>query len=391
MLLPYLVNDPTMNRVIGTLAGCCAVAVLGGWSGDTAHASAASIGLTGSHAHHVTHHSSAVSNTADSVIKWDSTGWSGRIVVGEYMTGIGCPLCQAHEYAFDSLMKRYPRTVFIPLAYHFGDNVPISNPKDSILKRMWGWYDFWSHLADDSTLRKAGHFPAIFSDTGINGEPNWDDWIDGHSVPGKLVDQIDAELHKAPEAVLHLEATPHGGKIVAKVQVESLSGSHQDVYVRMAVVEDTVNLVVTDTSKLPDYRRPGGEYAYRLNHYMVVRSAARDPKNPSKYTMGIPLHGSGTVTYTFDMAKTQEQRLHFRALQMGTVKPKSEWDNEFVRWMADNRDQYSGFGGMEGWTMDPKRLYLVAFVQDAHTGDVLQTQMVHVNTGLQGELLKLPK
>jgi hypothetical protein len=41
------------------------------------------------------------------------------------------------------------------------------------------------------------------------------------------------------------------------------------------------------------------------------------------------------------------------------------------------------FPDAQDWRMDPRRLHVVAFVQDAHTGEVLQAAMVRVPPGLQ--------
>ena len=116
-----------------------------------------------------------------------------------------------------------------------------------------------------------------------------------------------------------------------------------------------------------------------MNHYMVVRAASHS----GGYPLGSILNGIGTVTYTFDMAKSQEQRL-LRRKQVGILGE--------ARRKRDPEDQWNvaGFADKGNWTVDPTRLFVVALVQDVRTGDVLQAQMVHVNTGPYGELLQLP-
>jgi len=311
----------------------------------------------------------------DSFTKWDSTAWTGRVVVGEYFTGVYCGFCQPRERAFDALIQRYPSTAFIALAYHFPPSVPLANPSDSLLERVEAWY---GKPGEDST-------EGLF---GWRSGQEWDDWIDGlgtssdncdnpgcPTLYGTMAKAIDADLHKEPEAVLHAEATPRGGKVVAKVQVTSLSPSNRDVYVRMLVVEDTVRLEIADSSRI-------GNVGYdpkqdRLDHYMVVRAASRS-KN---YSLGTLLHGNGTVSYTFDMGKLGEQLLRNRKIALN-VKDTNN--------MRENRKWGAEFISKRNWIMEPARLHLVALVQDVHTGSVLQARMIPVEPGVHGSLLKLP-
>jgi len=240
-------------------------------------------------------------------------------------------------------------------------------------------------------------------------EFEWDDWIDGRATQihyglddkvavlvKDMERKVDSELHKAPEAVLQTEARVQGGTIVAKVQVKSLTPPHSDVYVRMLVVEDTVNLEYTDPSQghvsratlAAYYHWVKAGYTVRLNHYMVVRAASRDNRYPAKYPMGELLHGTGTVSYTFDMVKDQRQRLRNRSLVLGELQPQSELDSYHLdSWKTSGS---AIFADIKNWKLNPTRLHLVTLVQDAHTGDILQTQMIPVNTGRHGELLKLP-
>jgi hypothetical protein len=293
----------------------------------------------------------------------DSTAGTERIVVGEYLTGVGCSACQAHEEAFDSLLQRYPSTQFIALAYHGTINYPLADPVDSLWERMYDWYG-------KPALHITGVFPQKYEE----------DWIDGHATESmsfafgddpvafnvhSMATAIEAQRKRAPEAVLQIDATPNTGKLVTHVRVDSLAPEHHDVYVRLLVVEDTVRLKRTapfDTGYYP-----------RATHYMVVRAAARD----AAHTMGLPLHGPGTITYTFDMAKVQARILRSWALGAGAV-PGSE-EKEAAQ---DLKSLFAVFSDKSNWTINPARLHVVALVQDAHTGDVLQAAMIPVGRGL---------
>lgn len=300
---------------------------------------------------------------------YDSTGGPSRVVVGEYHTGVACAPCQAHEEAFDSLLHRYPMTQFITLAYHQTINFPIADPADSLYERMRRWYGF--------TSAEPGLLP---------GNKNSEDYIDGHATTNsnilalvqgqgvlaskfyrKMLTAVETELRKVPEAVLHVEARPSGGDLMTQVRVESLAPGHPDVYVRICVVEDTVLLKQALTA----------QGTFRSNHYMVVRSVAYDATHP----MGLPLHGQGTVSYTFALAKEQQRLLHYWALGHGPV-PQTDDDSTLAQ-IQDVKVLFSRFPDKQNWVMNPARLHVVAFVQDARTGDVLQAAMIPVGVGLR--------
>lgn len=300
----------------------------------------------------------------------DSTNGTGRVVVGEYLTGVACVACQAHEAAFDSLLRHYPSTQFIALAYHGTVNYPIADPADSLWQRMYAWY---GAIGGDPK----GLFPNQYHD----------DWIDGHgtadnmlSLTGEdlapkyyqaMVTAIETERKKAPEAVLHVDATPAGGLLKTRVRVDSIAPGHAELYLRIVVVEDTVHLT----------RAPGSTSGLRLDHSMVVRAAARDAAHP----MGLPLHGPGQISYTFELGKEQTRILRWWQLGAGAA-PGSESE---AAGAEDLKVLFPTFIEKRNWLINPERLHVVAFVQDAHTGDVLQAAMIPVPAGPHGPLLKL--
>ena len=320
-------------------------------------------------------HVSSISHTSSARARFvvDSTGATGRVVVGEYLTGTFCPGCQAHEQAFDSLLHQYPSTQFIALAYHGSVNYPIADPADSVWERMYSWY------GQAGRGREKGLFPNQYHD----------DWIDGHgtmdnmlSLSGEdlrpkyyraMVNAIETELHKAPEAVLHVEATPHGGTLQTRVHVESLAPNRAETYVRILVVEDTVRL-----QRAPQFDK-GGPYP-RVEHYMVVRAFAHD----ATHVLGLPLTGPGTVSYTFDLAQAQARLLRWWQLGMGAAPGSQEKETA-----EDVKQMFSIFSDKANWLIHPSHLHVVAFVQDAHTGEVLQAAMIPVAAGSNGTPLKL--
>jgi hypothetical protein len=315
-----------------------------------------------------------VSDTVVSTSPWNSTGWKGRVVVGEYLTGISCLACQPHEWAFDGLLRRYPARVFIALAYHGTENFPIADPVDSLWERMYAWYGLRGQRVDGP----AGIFP--------RAETEWDDWVNGHSahdIPGSgsvniqhnlfdpMARAIDSALRTEPEAAIRVHLVATGGKLTTQVTVDSVSRKHRNLYVRILLVEDTIRL----DPVLPDSLK---EIRVRKDHYMVVRSAARR----GRYTMGIPLHvpsGHGRLTYTFDVERLQQSHLRYYTLHEAAF-PDSGKSLEGV--FLDR--VFAFFPNRDDWTMNPERLHVVAAVQDATTGEVLQAQMVPVPTGPAG-------
>lgn len=119
----------------------------------------------------------------------------------------------------------------------------------------------------------------------------------------------------------------------------------------------------------------------QLTHYMVVRGAASE----AKHSLGLLLHGPGKVSYTFNLAKSQQSILNLHKLGLG-MPPKAGSDTNNLDLI---KEVVSGFPDERAWLINPARLHVVAFVQDVHTGDVLATKMIAVNAGPHGELLKL--
>ncbi|HXC24493.1 MAG TPA: hypothetical protein VNU46_01160 [Gemmatimonadaceae bacterium] len=323
---------------------------------------------------------------------WDAaqSGWAGRMVVGEYITGTFCGPCQYHEEAFNALLRRYPASAFISLAYQEEVNPPLGDPADSNQVHLVGWYGV------------GGSPPGLFGDRGF------DDWIDGHSTPGapenalegqhvfaSMVPVIDAELQRPPEAFVRVQATVQGGQVIATVHVDSLTGRHAQVFLRLLLVEDTVTLV----SPHIEQRWTGLDSLHvahpfvrplRREYHMVVRASAHMPG----LSLGLPVQVPGTVQYPFDVAAIQRRHQHYYQVATQQVPPVLEQDSVHrylqpymdADWLADFQDYMGMFTALQDWTINPQRLHLVAFVQDAHSGAVLQAAMVPVD----GRQLILP-
>jgi hypothetical protein len=269
--------------------------------------------------------------------------------------------------------------VFIPLAYHGVFNVPIANAADSLWERMHVWYN------TSSIPLYIPPTPGHPSPPGIlPKQAAWDDWINGHSRIDEraiysaeagyttMVRAIDSLLRTPPAARLHVQATWHAtwhaNQLVTEVTVDSLAPEHRDVYVRLVLLEDTVRLIF-DTSAHAVHRT-------KVEHYMVVRSAARTAALP----LGLPLHaprGHGTVTYTFDVGRLQRDLLANKHIGMGMI-PASQLTPDRAEEIEEMKRIFALFPDDRNWMLDSTRLHVVAFVQDPRTGDILQAQMVRV-------------
>jgi hypothetical protein len=118
---------------------------------------------------------------------------------------------------------------------------------------------------------------------------------------------------------------------------------------------------------------------------MVIRAAARTDKFP----LGLPLstqQGKGQLSYTFDVARVQQRLLRIRALGLGESSGTSESEVELTQ---DLKGLISLFPDRRDWTLNPARLHIVAFVQDAKTGEVLQAQMMPVQNSPHDKRLEI--
>ena len=175
-----------------------------------------------------------------------------------------------------------------------------------------------------------------------------------------------------------------GCSLLARVKIDSVTGEHSKVFLRLVLVEDTVTL------------NPNGDGYHmplRREHHMVVRAFA----HTKGLTMGLPLQVPKTVQYTFDVAGIQHRHLNYHRLGVHGVALKyipKEWYTNggpgFTKeqWYKDLQDAYDKFADEKDWRMNPNRLHVVVFIEDAHTGEILQAAMVPAESS--GSKLQLP-
>jgi zinc protease len=307
-----------------------------------------------------------------------------RTVLGEYLTGVFCGFCWPKDRAYAALLQRYPSTDFIVIGYHNGPGDPIGGTgRDSLWYYIGGaeggeavgLYGTHAekHDASDKKVNTSPH-QREFRSSALLGDPGpkHSDWIDGipgigfmgaatvtaksagtKTIPSTMYDSsvalIDQRLQVAPEADVVLQIVPTGvsDSTIATVRADvrvTPKVQRKRLGVRLVLVEDTVRLTGLTNRRL---------------HYMAARQVAwfggRDlffplPENSTSAT---------ALTYTFDVAALQR---------------------EFLTLYERDEEARQNFPNTKDWRINPRRLGVVAIVQDRDTKEVLQTVYQRVLT-----------
>jgi hypothetical protein len=306
-------------------------------------------------------------------------GWAGRLVVDEYSTGLGCEICHQDEQAIHGLMRRYPATAFIGLAYHMNYDWFWSDPTEDIFDRFIHWfrYDYPGQvdhsLALDDVIDGRKTWPVAFAnDSSGDTMPQW--------IYHKVVPKVDAELRRPPEAFIRAQTTVHDGQIRVRVTLDSTKRSSPTSYgliLRLLLVGDTVPLYSKNAVSPALYNLVGEQY-------MVVYAVAHTPL----HVLGIPIpliDGAGSpsspiaMEHTFDVAAIQRRIL---GLRRGDTTLFAQNEDTYTSNMSKKDLLESGSGRFtdeRDWRLNPLRLRVVALVQDAGSGEVLQAALVPVD------------
>jgi hypothetical protein len=262
------------------------------------------------------------------------------------------------------------------VGYHGGTSIPLANLADSAWQRFYAWYPYPKPLSIDLGFGRKDLGPvmsrrSLVSATGdtLSGDVLWT-WIDGRRMPfyhdsllvDKSIARVDSILATPPDAFVDLDVTREAGRIDVAIAVDSLRGSHQSVALRIVLFEDSVRV------------RGGTKRRVHLN---VARSIARS----EQYPLGLPISATepSRSTYRFDLDEIQRQLERVRdprTFHEFTFGRDHEFDprdsislaGEYLGQFPDSRD----------WKMNTARLYVLAFVQDLETGEVLQGSFVRV-------------
>ena len=250
---------------------------------------------------------------------------STRVVLAEMITGAGCEPCTAVDLAFEAALHRYDSSEMALLVYHM--HAPVSDP-----------------LVNHSDEERSAFYDA-------DGAPNV--YLDGnHADVGEglqtetmriyhaLTPMIDARLLVPPGAELKVNSKLSGAKVEVSVSGTGLQIPGAARHLQIALVENEVSY--------------SGENGFRF-HPMVVRNLAQTTKDSSGFPL--PKGDAFQVDYSFDLVEI--------------TAANEVFDDEYIADLKARTGITATFREKKN-VMDPRKLSVVAFVQDDSTKEVLQ-------------------
>jgi tetratricopeptide (TPR) repeat protein len=236
-------------------------------------------------------------------------GGTGRILLLEVFTGTGCPPCVAMSLSVEAAMRRYGQENLSVISYH--RHIPVVDPFSNVVsEKRAGEYDLIT-------------IPAVAIDGSVvRGGGSKEDAERYWSV---LSGALEKRLAVPPEAALELDVWRDGDKVEVRAAVRRSKKDQEPLRLGLALVEQT------------SY---SGESGIRF-HPAVARDLVFEP---------VPL-GGAPVSHVFDL----------RGLSASLAREREVLEEKGIVY-PNQRD-----------TIDPDRVRVVAFVQNAQTRDVLQS------------------
>ena len=254
-----------------------------------------------------------------------------RTVLAEIFTGSGCGPCVPVELSFEALLERYQRRELVVLIYH--QHVPSPDP-----------------MTNPSTLARAQYY-------GVRGVPSVE--LDGNKVMHRggtrgltkfnydqFIPVIEKKLETKADAQIKLDAVMSDAVIKVQVRVTPTKSDAADLKLQIALVEEKLRFT--------------GENGIRI-HPMVVRSLA----------------GENAGGFTVNAAKLEAVSWRFDLKAISQELKKTLDDFEASRKDDDNYTFIE-----KKHLIDASQLFVVAFVQNEKTKQILQAASVKV-TGVQ--------
>jgi len=248
-------------------------------------------------------------------------GDSKKVVLVELFTGAECPPCVAADVAFDALEKTFKPGEAVLLQYHLhipGPD-PLTNPDAEARAKFYG--------------EAVGGTPVIIFD-GKPTAPGGGGFNEASGKYDQYVGAITPLLEKAPKATIMIGAARKGDKVTIKTDICDLKETGADVRLRVVLVEEEVGY--TGGNKM-------------AKHHHVVRA--------------LPGGSAGTVLK--EKTATKEFTVDLEEL-------RKKWGDYLDRVAKD--DQFPN----KNRPLEFKNLFVVAFVQNDETGEVLQAAQVEV-------------
>lgn len=250
-----------------------------------------------------------------------------RTVLAELFTGAACPPCVAADVAFDTEIERYNRDELVILVYHL--HIPAPDP-----------------LTNAATEQRAKFYAANSTPTFfVNGERDNGGGArrDAKRVYDRVNPKIETLLTQPNATDLSLSATMENGVVKAEANAENIKDDVSNLRLHIVLVENEVSYT--------------GENGVRF-HPMVVREIGgenhegfvlKDKKSQFEWQFKVPEISRNLKTY-LDKYEQERQKINEK---FSFAEKKFE--------------------------INPKKLAVVAFVQNEKTKNILQAKFVDLS------------
>jgi len=259
---------------------------------------------------------------------------NGRVVLAELFTGAECPPCVASDLAYDNLIGYYPDEVLAVLVYHvhIPRPDPLTNPDTEARMAYYG----------REVVRGAPTSIIDGTDYSVGGGGA----AAAASRFGTYSWSIEHALEQAPEVTIALRASRRGRTVSARADVRPARGvslEGRDLRLRLVLAERIVHYT-------------GGNGV--AEHRMVVRDLMGGPDG-----MAVAATGRTRSEQSTDLVVLEGELLGY-----------------LDQWEEDNARSFRNSPGFREKTnqVADEDLFVVAFVQDQETREVLQARLVPV-------------
>jgi tetratricopeptide (TPR) repeat protein len=268
-----------------------------------------------------------------------------RVVLDEFFTGADCEPCTAPDLATEAALSRYTRDQFVVAIYH--NNAPSSDP-------------LTNHTGEDRSkyYDTKGSTPHTF----LNGkELDLEEGLATHSQIAfdQLTANVDKLLAEPAGPPLELSATEDGAVIEVRVNGKQ-EIAPQNGHLQVLLLENPVSYSGYNTLRF---------------HPMVVRASAEEKPGSRGFEVAAGSAVSRTVNFNLD--KIEQDNLAYYddsvqalAKRLSAMISSGALDKTAVEKMGEFREHKN--------LIDPRRLAVIAFLQDDATKQVYTASYVTV-------------